>query len=138
MVAEAIGEVLQSECEVQVISSNELTANHFDNIDLVIMGSPTHKMNLPEAVRPVLDNLPKKILKGKQVAAFDTSYKMSKWLDYFTAGKKLSRKLHKLGGKRIVPPEIFHVMERKGPLYEGELKRAKNWAKLTLDRSIKQ
>jgi hypothetical protein len=37
--------------------------------------------------------------------------------------------LRKLGGKRIVPLETFHVMEREGPLYEGEIERAAEWAK---------
>ncbi len=30
------------------------------------MGSPTHRMNLPEAVRPVLEALPRRALKGKR------------------------------------------------------------------------
>ena len=128
MVAEAIGEVLQHEGETRIISSDKLAATDFKDVDLVIMGSPTHKMNLPEEVRPIFEGLPKKILKGKQVAAFDTSYKMSKWLSGFTASKKLARKLRKLGGKRIVPPEVFNVVDREGPLYEGENERAKEWA----------
>ena len=135
MIAEAISKTLQQEGKARVISSDELAAADFDNVDLVIMGSPTHKMNLPKAVRPVFESLPKKILKGKLVAAFDTSYVMSEWLYHFTAGKRLAQKLRKLGGKRIVSPAIFHVMEREGPLYEGETERAKAWAKLVLDRS---
>ena len=98
------------------------------DVDLVVMGTPTHNMNLPEAVRPVFEQLPKRILRGMPVAAFDTSYKMSAFLSRFTASKKLARKLRKLGGKRIVPPETFHVVARQGPLYEGELERAQDWA----------
>jgi flavodoxin len=135
MVAEAIGETLQLEGAAQIISSGELAAADFESKDLVIMGSPTHKMNLPTEVRPLFERLPKKVLKGRLVAAFDTSYRMSEWLYRFTAGKKLGRKLRKLGGKRIVPPEVFHVMEREGPLYEGEIRRAKAWAESIVDRS---
>jgi hypothetical protein len=40
----------------------------------------------------------------------------------------LAQKLRKLGGKRILPPEIFLVTGREGPLYEGEIERAKDWA----------
>jgi len=50
------------------------------------------------------------------------------FLARFTAAKKLTQKLRKLGGKRIVPPETFHVVEREGPLYDGEIERAKEWA----------
>lgn len=134
MVAEAVSARLRQDGDSRVISCDEHTAAAFDSVDLVVMGSPTHKMNLPQAVRPVFERLPQKALKGKWVASFDTSYKMSAWLYAFTAGKKLAQKLRKLGGKRIVPPEIFYVTERQGPLYEGELERAGKWAESILSR----
>jgi hypothetical protein len=91
-------------------------------------------MNLPEVVRPVFEALPRRVLRGTPAAAFDTSYKMSHWLARFTAARKLNGKLRKLGGKRIVPPETFHVVESKGPLYEGETERARAWAASILGR----
>jgi flavodoxin len=127
-VAETIAETLQGAGPARVISSEQLSASDLADADLVVMGSPTHRMNLPEAVRPVFDALPRRVLRDKRVAAFDTSYKMSRWLAHFTAARKLARKLRKLGGKQVVPPETFHVMEREGPLYDGELERAKGWA----------
>lgn len=135
MVAEAIVEGLKQGSQARVLSSDELTAADFDGADLVVMGCPTHKMNLPIAVQPVFESLPKKVLRGKKVAAFDTSYKMSALLNRFTAGKRLAKKLRKLGGKRIVPPEIFLVTGREGPLYDGEIERAGAWAKLLLERA---
>ncbi len=123
LVAEAIAETLSSEGAVRVISSEALTAADINGVDLVVMGSPTHRMNLPQAVRPVFETLPKRVLTGIPVAVFDTSYKMSWWLNHFTAAKRLSQELRKLGGKRIVPPETFHVTGREGPLYEGEIER---------------
>jgi len=135
LVAETIGDVLKGAGGVRIKNSQELVAADFDGVDLVVMGSPTHKMNLPEAVRQLFEKLPGKLLKGKLFAAFDTSYKMSWWLNQFTASKRLSPGLRKLGGKGIVPPQIFHVMEGKGPLYPGELEHAKAWARLILDRS---
>jgi hypothetical protein len=87
-------------------------------------------------VRPVLEALPRGVLKGKRVAAFDTSYKMSAWLARFTAAKKLDRKLRKLGGKRILPPETFFVVDREGPLYDGEIERATEWTGILLERCV--
>ncbi len=133
-VAEAIGEGLEEELSVRVIPAAELSITDLDGIDLAVIGTPTHKMNLPEAVRPVLDGLPKRILEGVAVAAFDTSYKMSWWLNQFTAAKRLARKLRKLGGRQIMPPEIFLVTGREGPLYEGELDRARGWSQQILNR----
>jgi flavodoxin len=134
MVAEAIAEPLESEGPVRVISSDQLTVSDLHDVDLVVMGSPTHRMNLPEAVRPVFNALPRMVLRHKRVAAFDTSYKMSRWLTRFTAARKLDRKLRKLGGKRVTPPETFHVVEREGPLYDGEIERAKAWAESLLEQ----
>ena len=133
-VAETIAKELGRGASVQVIHSDELTTSALGNMDLVIMGAPTHNMNLPKSIRPVLERLPRRILPKTPVAAFDTSYRLSAFLSRFTAAKKLARKLRKLGGEWIVPPETFHVMEREGPLYEGELERARGWTRLILDK----
>jgi flavodoxin len=133
-VAQAVADTLQSAGAARIVSLDDLTAADLDGADLVVMGSPTHRMNLPEAVRPVFESLPKRLLRGTPYAVFDTSYKMSDFLSRFTAAKKLSQKLRKLGGKRIVPPETFYVEEREGPLYEGEIERAQEWAESILNR----
>jgi flavodoxin len=132
MVAEAIAKVFESVGSARLLSSDQLEASDLEGSDLVVMGSPTHKMNLPESVRPVFERLPKRVLRGKNVAAFDTSYKMSSMMARFTAAKKLVQKLRKLGGKRVVPPETFFVMAREGPLFDGEIERAAVWANTIL------
>lgn len=134
-VAEAIAEVFQGAGAAHTLSTDQLTAADLQGVDLVVMGSPTHKMNLPQAVRPLFETLPRGILRGVPTAAFDTSYKMSAILARFTAAKQLDRKLRKLGGKRLVPPETFYVHEHhEGPLYDGELERARRWAESILAR----
>lgn len=67
-VAEAIAETLQSADSVRVMSAEQLATIGFAGADLVVMGTPTHKMNLPQTVRPVLYSLPKCILKDVPVA----------------------------------------------------------------------
>jgi len=128
-IAEEIAETLQSNGSVRVIGADRLTTADFDTADLVVMGTPTHNMNLPKTVKPVLDSLPKRLLNDIPVAAFDISYKMSWLFNQFTASKKLIRKLRKLGGKPILPPETFLVIDREGPLFEGELEHARTWAR---------
>ena len=137
-VAGAIAATLESKGSARVVSTDQLAAADLDGADLVVMGSPTHRMNLPEAVRPMFDALPRRILRGTPVAAFDTSYKMSWLLARFTAARKLDRKLRKLGGKQIVPPETFHVEGREGPLYEGEIERAQAWAESIMEEWLKR
>jgi flavodoxin len=131
-VARAIAETLESKGAVRVVSTDQLIASDLNDADLVVMGSPTHRMNLPEAVRPVLEALPKRTLRGASIAAFDTSYKMSGLLGRFTAAPKLARKLRKLGGRQVVPPETFYVVGREGPLHDGEIERAKAWGEAIL------
>ena len=128
LVAEAIAEVLRADGVARVISLDELSPTDLENIDLMVMGCPTHRMNLPEVIRPWFEKFPRRVLRGKASAAFDTSYKMSPWLRRFTAAPRLARKLRKLGGKQVIAPETFHVVERQGPLYEGEIERVKSWA----------
>jgi flavodoxin len=127
-VAQAIAGVLESAVSVRLLGVDQFSASDLDGIDLLVMGSPTHRMNLPEAIRPVIAQLPRRCLGGKWVAAFDTSYRMSRWLARFTAARKLARHLRKLGGRQVVGPETFHVEAREGPLYDGEIERARDWA----------
>jgi flavodoxin len=134
MVAEAIAEELGSDGPIRVIRMDQLTISDLKGVDLVVAGSPTHRMKLPGDVRIVLEGLPRHLLRDTPIAVFDTSYKMSRWLARFTAAKRLNRKLRNLGGKRVVPPETFHVMEREGPLFEGEIERAREWAQVILRR----
>lgn len=127
-VAETVAETLNMNGSVQLIDTAQLVGTDFSGVDLLVMGSPTHNMNLPKAVRPIFDELPRRTLKGVHVAAFDTSYEMSWILNQFTAAKRLINKLRKLGGRKIVPPETFIVISREGPLRDGELERARQWA----------
>lgn len=126
-IAEAIADTLRSRGPVQVLHTDGLAAAGFHEADLVVMGTPTHRMKLPERVRAMLEALPERTLEGTPVAAFDTSYRASAVLAHFTAAPKLLRRLQKLGGSRLVPPETFHVVTREGPLYDGEMDRARAW-----------
>jgi flavodoxin len=128
LVAEAVAEVVTSLGSIRCCSLDELSPSDFARMDLVIMGVPTHRMDLPETVKEKFQSLPKRILRGIPVAAFDTSYKMSWLLSRFTASKHLNRKLRKLGGLQVIRPQTFHVVGREGPLYQGEIERARQWA----------
>ena len=133
-IAKALAETFEAVGPARALPMDRLTAADLSEAGLVVMGCPTHRMNLPEAVPPVFEALPRRLLPKTPVAAFDTSYKMSGFLARFTAAKKLDHKLRKLGGKRIVPPETFYVVEREGPLHDGEIERAGAWAASILDR----
>lgn len=134
-VAKAIAEVFQGTGEARTLSTGQFTVADLQGVDLVVMGTPTHRMKLPEVVQPVLEELPRRILHGVSVAAFDTSYEMGAFLSRFTAAKRIDRKLRRLGGKRLVTPETFHVRRHhEGPLLDGEIERAQRWAESILGK----
>lgn len=128
IIAEAIASSLMPDGGTRLVSIDELKPEDLADAQVVVAGSPTHNMKLPDEVRAALDALPPHVLKGAKVAAFDTSYHMSPFLARFTASKKLDKSLRKLGGKRAVPPETFFVAGREGPLDDGEVERARSWA----------
>lgn len=127
-IAQVVAEGLGANVQVEVIPLEALVPKAGRDLDLLVMGVPTHVMNLPKPVRPLLDALPKKVFKGVQVAAFDTSYEMNWFLNLFTAAKRLGQVLRKMGGRAVVPPETFIVSRREGPLADGEIERARAWA----------
>jgi flavodoxin len=135
-VADTIARELEAAGTGQVISLEELSDADLDGVNLVVAGVPTHKMKLPNEAKAFLSQFPPKALRGRVHAAFDTSYEMSGLLARHTAAKKLDERLRKLGGKRLVAPETFHVVSGEGPLADGELDRAKMWARTVL-KSIK-
>jgi flavodoxin len=126
--AEAMAEQLAPEGMARAIATDQVTAADLQDADLVVMGAPTHRMRLPEEVRPLFEALPRRCLRGAAVAAFDTSYRMNRFLASMTAAKTLDRRLRKFGGKRVAPPETFFMVAREGPLEGGELERAQAWA----------
>ena len=135
-VAEVIAEVLAGAGEARTAPIDELTADELEGVDLLVAGSPTHYQSLPKEVRAMLDEWPKRSLRGVQVAAFDTSVQAWGPLMWMTAAHRLLSELRKLGGKKVVGPETFLVERGKAPeseerqdaLREGELERAKAWA----------
>jgi flavodoxin len=141
-VAETIAEILADAGEAQAAPIDELTTAELHAADLVVFGSPTHYQNLPKEVSAVLDTLSKRALRGKQVAAFDTSVKTWGPLMWMTAAHRLLPKLRTLGGKKLAPPETFLVArgedpnsgERRDTLCEGELERARAWVGSILER----
>ena len=135
--AEEIAKTFASEGNSRLLSLEELSVADLQSADLVVIGVPTHRMNLPQAVKEKFSSLPRRILRRVPIAAFDTSYKMSRWLAPFTASRKVVSRLRRLGGKRIIPGETFHVVGKEGPLYRGELARASQWAEDVLSRSRK-
>jgi len=138
-VAQAIGEALGSPDEVEVARVTEVRPGQLAGAQLVIVGSPTQRFRPTPATTNLLKGIPPDGLKGVKVAAFDTRITEAeigkvRILAFFVnifgyAAKPIADRLEKKGGELVAPPEGFYVGGTEGPLLEGELERAGDWAR---------
>ncbi len=126
--------------EVEVIHASMAEANQFAGGELLLVGGPTHGTQPSPAVHEFLTRLLPGALAGVNVAAFDTrtdpeqqqgvSRLLARFFDRFGyAAPKISATLEKHGGNVVKAPEGFVVLGMEGPLQEGELERARQWAR---------
>lgn len=139
-IARVIGDTLRTRMEVEILRVSEVKPAQLAGQDLLIAGSPTHGFQPSPATKEFLKVLPAWALTAKKVAAFDTRMPKGEidssvfFLKYLVkmfgfAAEKIDKRLQALGGSALVPPAGFYVHGREGPLYEGELERAVEWAK---------
>ena len=137
-VAEAMGEALGNQAEVQALRVGNVKPEHMQASDVLIVGSPTRAFSPTPAIKSWLQSLPANSLQGTRVAAFDTRVDVrevgSAILTFMVgifgyAAKPIGKRLVHKGGELAVPPEGFIVGGREGPLKEGELDRdlARSW-----------
>lgn len=137
-IAQGIGNALGSRENVGILRVNNVKPEQLTGLELLIVGSPTRGFRPTEAITGFLKRTSVSSLKGIKVAAFDTRLSLSdiessalriivKTGGY--AAKLIADSLKKSGGDLIMPPEGFLVIGEKGPLKEGELERAADWAK---------
>lgn len=129
-VANAIG----AELETVPVHVKEFQNSQLEDIDLLIVGSPTRAFSPSVNIKNFLNKLPD--IEGIKVGAFDTRIEAekapSKILRFFVkifgyAAKPILKKLEKRGGKKVLEPIGFYVDDTEGPLREGEIERAKEW-----------
>jgi flavodoxin len=126
-IAQAIGDALGGEAEV--FRATDVDPSAVDAVDLLVIGSPTHGGGPTEAIQGLLGQLEGALPAGMSVAAFDTRL-ATRWVAIFGyAAGKIARKLEEAGATLVVPPEGFVVQGKEGPLREGELERAADWAR---------
>jgi flavodoxin len=138
-IAQAIGHALGSLEDVETLKVSEVKPEQLAGLTLLVVGSPTRQFSPTGATTSFLKSIPKDGLKGVKVAAFDTRFTVSaieevRILAFFVrifgyAAKPIADRLKKKGGELAIPPEGFYVGDTKGPLLEGELERAADWAR---------
>lgn len=137
-IARAIAGGLFPQTEVEVMTINQVKTLSLTDLNLLVVGSPTRGFKPTPDITAWLQGLPAKSLAGVRVAAFDTRIpqdvlKKNFFLRLFSkmiafAADPIAKELTSKGGSLVIPPEGFIVVESEGPLAEGELQRAADWA----------
>jgi flavodoxin len=116
--------------DVKVIKVTNAKADDINNVDLLIIGSPTQGGRYTKTMEPFLNEIAGCIKDNTKIAVFDTRVP-AKWVKVFGyAAGKLADFFKKAGFEPLVPPEAFMVESAKGPIQEGELERAAEWGKI--------
>lgn len=144
-IAGGIAEV-QGPAAVQVVHASQAPADLPADVDLLVVGAPTHLLSLPNAgsrhdaegkgaphahptgVREWIESVA--IPAGLRVATFDTSIPARTGLGtgLGTAAGAAARALRRRGAETTVGPSFF-VTGMEGPLADGELGRATSWGR---------
>ena len=136
-IAKSLGVSLGAQ-EVKVIRISNVKPDQLTGVQLLVIGSPTRGFRPTKPITDFLKKIPSNTLKGVKVAAFDTRITIDEKVPFILrflsnifgyAAKPIADKLAEKGGELIVPPEGFIVKGSEGPLKEGELERAAEWAK---------
>jgi hypothetical protein len=139
-----IGEAIAEALDAELLSVDDALPD-LDEIDLLVVGAPTHVHGLPSersrkaaieqggigaglgrGVRDWLAELPRG--EGQLAAAFDTRFDKPAFLTG-SAAKGIAKRLRRQGLELVAEPESFYVLGTEGPLKDGELERAAAWAK---------
>ena len=129
-IARAIGDAIDG--EVKVVRPGDVNLSAWKMPDLLIIGSPTLGGRPTQAIQDFLAAIPESILKGINIATFDTRLRTKLVGVFGYAAARIANSLVTRGGVLIVSPEGFFVKGRGGPLKEDEPERAGRWAKATL------
>lgn len=135
-IAHAMQEELSKDHEARMEHVLNIGLGDLAHVDLVIIGSPTHGGYETEDIKVFLDGISDNALRGKRTAAFDTSIVkekqnpiLGKIIDWF------GHAVNRIEGEMIekgatdVQKESFLVDGTTERLKEGELERAKAWAR---------
>ena len=134
-IAESIGKTLANFHNTKVIKVEQLQSNDLEGIYLLIIGSPTHGGWFTEPIKKFIVSLPTDLLQSIRVATFDTSvpssnmgFVMNHLAKLFgNAAPRIAKRLIKKGAT-VIDSKIFYVLGKEGPLREGEIERAQEWA----------
>ena len=137
-IAQAVGKALDGG---QVLKFSDFTPDALKGVELLVVGSATRAFQPTPGIKSFLKSLPAGSLNGVRAAAFDTRVDVMEVNNAFLtfmesifgyAVEPIAKSLVKKGAAQPVPAEGFFVKGSEGPMRDGELERATEWAKKLL------
>lgn len=143
-IAQEVARGLSSRLDVSMRETGQARHEVPDDVEIVVVGAPTHAMGLPRASsrrdagtksdRPLVtqgDGLREWLAFARpgrpdvRAAAFDTRTAHPKLPG--SAARAAARRLRRRGFEMAAPAKSFWVDGMTGPLVDGELQRARDW-----------
>ncbi len=125
-IAAGIDETGLAECKV--INIDDVEAEDLSIFDGALFGSPIHAFRATRGIKGAIKRAAKKGLKAMLVASFDTYQALG---HEGMAAKQIEDELRKkISGAKIISPGLSAiVLDRKGPLGDDELPKARVFGK---------
>ncbi len=102
--------------KVDCVKADEVNLDKLVEYDFLAVGGPTHTLGVSKPMKAFLERLKSMSMEGKKAFAFDTKYK-SRWAG--SAGKRIEKKLKKMGMSVVKPRSSAIVTGNEGPLEDG-------------------
>lgn len=130
IIAEAISETLkESGIEVDTFYVKDVKKLSAKDYNFLILGSPTRFGTMSFTVKGLLSKVESKEWMNKPFAAFDTENPENTEKSEWSAAEKIAKSLREKKMNQLLPVLKAAVFGQKGPLKEGEIERAKEYAR---------
>ncbi|HEY50388.1 MAG TPA: hypothetical protein G4O20_01090 [Dehalococcoidia bacterium] len=128
-IAETISETLkESGIEVDAFYVKDVKKLSAKDYNFLVLGSPTKFGTMSFTVKGFLGKVKSKEWMNKPFAAFDTENPENIERNEGSAAEKIAEKLREKQMNQLLPVLKAVVLGWKGPLQEGEIERAKEYA----------
>lgn len=140
-IAQAIAGGVAKKSEVRIARVDTFQADQLSGVDLFVLGSPTRAFSPSDASKAFIKSLKPGGLMGMKAATFDTRVDVQKTDNKFLkfmaktfgyAYPSMQKSLKKFGAEIIAEGKGFYVLDSEGPLQDGELDKAADWAETLL------
>ena len=129
-IAETISETLkESGIEVDTFYVKDVKKLSAEDYDFLVLGSPTKFGTMSFTAKGFLGKVKSKEWMNKPFAAFDTENPENIERKEGSAAEKIAEKLREKQMNQMLPVLKAVVLGMKGPLQEGEIERAKEYAR---------